>query len=321
MRKLGLVIAMACGVLPATAGSFKDPLDQPALVSPLAARSALSALARAGARLVAVGARGHVLLSDDEGKTWQQAQVPVSSDLVALSFPDALHGWAVGHDGVILATGDGGKTWQRQFDGRQLGPQGAESPLLDVWFADARTGWAVGAFGQILATSDAGKTWTPLPAAQSDNPKALHLYALRGIAGSLYVVGEQGTLLKRNDKSGRFEALSLPYQGTLFGITGDSNLLLVHGLRGHALRSTDGGRSWVEIATGLQVGLTANARTAEGDWLLASQTGHVLISRDAGLSFQPLKLERTAPASGLAATGQRGLLIVGPRGAQALTRP
>ena len=47
--------------------------------------ASLTGLARAGKRVVAVGQRGHVLLSDDAGKTWQQADVPVSADLVAVS--------------------------------------------------------------------------------------------------------------------------------------------------------------------------------------------------------------------------------------------
>lgn len=320
-----LLAALAAGFGEASAAGFKDPLDQPAQVSALAARSPLTVLARAGTRLVAAGSRGHVLLSDDEGKTWAQAKVPVSSDLVSLSFPDAQHGWAVGHDGVILASADGGKTWTRQFDGRQVGERGAENSLLDVCFVDAKQGWAVGAFGQILATDDGGKTWQSLPAERADNPKALHLYAVRSIAGSLYIVGEQGLALKFNERSGRFEALSLPYQGTLFGITGDAGMLLVHGLRGHALRSGDGGRNWQEIATGLKVGLTASARSADGAWLLASQAGHVLISRDAGSSFRPVKVERAPPAAGLATLGGKGqpqgLLIVGPRGAQTLTLP
>ncbi|MDM4764463.1 YCF48-related protein [Pelomonas sp. SE-A7] len=321
MKRIVLPLLLAAAAMAASAAGFRDPLDQPAQASRLAPKASLSAVARVGAGLVVAGSRGHVLRSDDEGRTWQQASVPVSSDLVALSFPDALHGWAVGHDAVILASSDGGKSWQRQFDGRQLGPQGAESPLLDVWFDDASRGWAVGAFGQILSTGDGGKTWTGLPAAQSDNPKALHLYAVRRIAGSLYLAGEQGLLLRWDDKAQRFAALSQPYAGTLFGITGDGGLLLIHGLRGHALRSVDGGRSWEPVATGLQVGLTGSARTAEGHWLLASQAGHVLLSRDEGRSFQPLKLQRPLPISGLATVGQRGLLLVGPRGLQTQNLP
>src|SRR5690606_22399355 len=84
-----------------------------------AAKSPLTAIARAGDRLVAVGQRGHILVSEDAGKSWSQASVPVSSDLVAVSFASASHGWAVGHGGVVLKTEDGGLSWAVQLDGHQ----------------------------------------------------------------------------------------------------------------------------------------------------------------------------------------------------------
>jgi len=123
-------------------------------------------------------------------------------------------------------------------------------------------------------------------------------------------VGEQGLLLRLSEK-GRYEALSQPYAGTLFGISGDGDTLLIHGLRGHALRSSDAGRSWEPLETGLQVGLTASSRTPDGRWLLASQAGHVLVSRDGAHSFAPLL--RTQPVSALLA-GPQGLVTAGPRG-------
>lgn len=100
---------------------WRDVLDTPAVPSPLAARSLLTGLARAGARVVAVGQRGHVLFSDDAGKSWNQADVPVSSDLVAVSFPNPDAGWIVGHDGVVLHSTDAGRSWTRQLDGRSVG--------------------------------------------------------------------------------------------------------------------------------------------------------------------------------------------------------
>ena len=48
--------------------------DGPARVRAGALRSTLLDVASAGQRLVAVGERGHVLLSDDQGKTWRQAR-------------------------------------------------------------------------------------------------------------------------------------------------------------------------------------------------------------------------------------------------------
>jgi len=106
--------------LPVTAASpvFQDVLDTPALESPLAIKNLLNGVAVAGKRLICVGQRGHILYSDDQGKKWTQANVPVSSDLVAVSFPSPQNGWAVGHDGVVLHSSNGGSSWAKQFDGR-----------------------------------------------------------------------------------------------------------------------------------------------------------------------------------------------------------
>ena len=234
---LALLAALVAGAWAMPDNGPRDVLDTPALKSTLAASSLVNGLTLAGQRVVAVGQRGHVLLSDDHGKSWQQASVPVSADLVAVSFPSAEQGWAVGHDGVVLASSDAGRSWVRQLDGRTLGDvlvkhykasgdakwlaeaqrfasQGAENPLLDVWFDDANNGFVVGAFGLVLRTADGGKSWQPLMHA-TDNPKSLHLYAVRRVGGELYIAGEQGLLLKLDRASGRFTRSDHPYQGTL----------------------------------------------------------------------------------------------------------
>ena len=96
------LLMQSAGVTAGQATDYVDVLDLPAKASALAQRSPLLDLARAGSRLVAVGQRGHILYSDDEGGRWQQARVPVSSDLNAVTFPTPEQGWAVGGDGVVL---------------------------------------------------------------------------------------------------------------------------------------------------------------------------------------------------------------------------
>lgn len=330
------------------AAEFRDVLDVPAAASPFASRSLFNGLARAGQRIVAVGQRGHVVYSDDAGRTWTQAKVPVSSDLVAVTFPTPSKGWAVGHDGVVLHSADAGATWTRQLDGRTaaqtmlayysaeaakgaLGSaeqaaklideakrfveQGAENPFLDVWFENERSGFVVGAFNLIFRTDDGGKTWAPW-LHRSDNPKALHLYAVRPAGGEVYIAGEQGLLLKLDARSGRFRALELPYQGTLFGIAGSAKSTVVFGLRGNAFRSTDGGSTWHKIETGLQVGLTGGSAD-DGRIVLVSQAGHVLASSDDGASFRPIRIERPAPAAAVVSAGEDVVVIAGPRGVRA----
>ena len=126
-----------------------DPLLQTAEVMPLAEHSLLLDLARSGERLVAVGERGHVLMSSD-GKTWtQSANVPVRSALTAVSAVGA-DVWAVGHDGIILHSGNAGETWEiqrRDPRGAAIAAAGDEirqgAPLLDVLFSDPKHGIAI----------------------------------------------------------------------------------------------------------------------------------------------------------------------------------
>lgn len=345
--------AAAWALQPSSGKGWRDALDTPAMKSPLASRALLNGLASAGSRIVAVGQRGHILYSDDAGKVWRQSEVPVSSDLVAVSFPNATTGWAVGHDGVVLRTTDAGLTWTVQLDGLKLGgvmvayylreeaalaaddpkraaqlveearrfeTQGAENPFLDVWFRDASEGFVVGAFGLVLHTTDGGAHWTPWLHAL-DNPKGLHLYAVRGIGADVYIGGEQGLLLKLGRGDTRFRALELPYKGTLFGITGSGRSVVAYGLRGTVLRSTDGGKSWQQTPTGLEVGLTAGTLQDDGRIVIVSQAGHILSSTDDGASFRAATAPGALPAAAVLTPAKGRLVIAGPRGAQSLALP
>ena len=328
------------------AASYRDVLDTPARESAFALKSLLNGVANAGQRIVVVGQRGHIVYSDDGGKTWTQAKVPVSSDLVAVTFPTPEQGWAVGHDGIVLHTADSGTTWTRQLDGRsagqllanyyaaqaakgalgpadsaaalldeakRIGAQGAENPFLDVWFADANNGFIVGAFNQIFRTADGGKTWEPW-FHRTENPNRLHLYAIRQIGGALYIAGEQGTVLKLDAGGNRFVALDTGYKGSFFGLAGGDGAVLVHGLRGHAFRSTDGGKAGDKFGHGLQAGITGAAGGADPRLVLDSQAGRLLVSDDAGASFRPVKLEQASPASAVSCLGRESAVMVGARG-------
>ncbi len=310
--KLVLTALLCCSVPLQAAPRFADPLDTAAVPSALASRALVNALALAGQRLVAVGQRGHILYSDDAGVHWTQAAVPVSSDLVAVHFPSARSGWAVGHDGVVLHSADAGASWTRQRAGEQ--------PLLGVWFADERHGYAVGAFNQLLATTDGGGHWTPWEA-HADNPKALHLNAISQVGERLYIVGEQGLVLRLTRDHARFEALPTPYNGSFFGLTGQGDALIVYGLRGTALRSLDQGASWKQIDTGVQSGLTAACITADGAVLLASQGGQVLASRDNGATFGLLNTIAPGATFAMQATGDGKLVLAGLRGMRTAVVP
>ncbi|RKS27311.1 photosystem II stability/assembly factor-like uncharacterized protein [Pseudomonas sp. WPR_5_2] len=318
--------------------AFVSPLDAPALQSTQAIHAPLNGLAQAGGRLIAVGQRGHILFSDDN-TTWVQAQVPVSCDLTALTFPSASQGWAVGHEGVVLHSSDAGKTWRKQLDGRQIAElllkhygnpanpddpeaqrlkqdaelfatQGADKPLLDVWFADERNGFVTGAFNLILRTGDGGQSWVPW-LDRVDNPRSLHLYGLRPAAGTLFMVAEQGLVLKLDAARQHFVKVDLPYDGTLFGLLGDDHLLLVYGLRGNAWRSLDGGTTWSRADTGISDGITSGLMVDDGSIVLASQTGQLLRSTDRGATFSRVPMDRVAPNFAVAPAADGAVALAG----------
>ena len=69
--------------------------------------------AQTGTRIVAVGERGRIVLSDDEGHSWRYAASPTEATLTAVHFAGDRRGWAVGHDATILLSRDGGETWDQ----------------------------------------------------------------------------------------------------------------------------------------------------------------------------------------------------------------
>lgn len=332
LAALGLVLINPAA---AAGGGFVDPLDAASPASPLAARNLINGLARAGGRIVAVGQRGHIAVSADGGTNWKKVSVPVSSDLVSVFFPTAASGWAVGHDGVVIASADGGETWARQFDGRaaalvmatqhasaapgladeakRYAEQGPDKPFLDVFFENERTGYVVGAFNLIFRTDDGGKSWQSW-FDRTDNPLRLHLHAVRSIGGELFVVGEQGLVLKLDRAAGRLRALETPYQGSYFGITGKAGAVIAYGLRGNAWRSVDGGKRWSKIDLNVPSAITAADVGADGSIVLASQGGTVLRSTDDGASFRPLAIDPPSLTFAVLAAGRDELVLAGLRG-------
>jgi len=237
----------------------------------------------------------------------------VSADLVAVVFPSPKRGWAVGHDGVVLHSADGGLTWAGQRAPPAAAAAGPDRSLLDVWFDDEATGFAVGAFNLVLRTTDGGRSWERW-SDRTENPRNLHLYAVRRIGADLYVAGEQGLLMKLDRRAERFRALGTPYEGTFFGLTGTGDAVIVFGLRGNAFRSTDGGARWSRVETGVEVSLTAATITDDRRIVLMSQEGHALVSGDAGATFQWARLERPTPTAAVAVVAPDELVVAGTLG-------
>jgi photosystem II stability/assembly factor-like uncharacterized protein len=288
----------------AHAASVGDALSTPAMQAPQAKSAVLLDLARAGARLVAVGERGIVLLSDDNGVNWRQAAVPVSVSLTAVQFVDDNTGWAVGHAGVVLVSHDGGEHWAVQLDGlraaqlelasaREQQPsvsdqetatarvqtaermvaEGADKPFLALQFVDARHGLIVGAYGLAFATDDGGATWRSLMG-QIDNPMGAHLSAIARQGEHWFLAGEQGYMARSDDDGHSFAQIESPYAGSFFTLQmSDDGVLLVAGLKGNAFASSDLGKRFTPVPVPMPVSFSDAIRTEDGQLLLVNQSG------------------------------------------------
>jgi photosystem II stability/assembly factor-like uncharacterized protein len=316
----GLVIAAG------SASRIELPSVRPATLSAHAAQAVTLSVARAGSRLVAVGERGLVLLSDDEGAQWRQVAVPTSATLAAVKFVTPQAGWAVGHYGVVLATRDGGLSWQRQFDGvraaalaqeaaatrqvalaasgagatelaraakavteaARLVADGPDKPFLDLYFTDERHGLIVGAYNLLFETDDGGVNWRPRLDAL-DNPKGNHLYAITGSGRQLYIAGEQGVLFRSDDGGRSYTRLTSPYAGSWFALALlPGGTVVAGGLRGNAYRSVDQGVNWDKVAGLPPVSILSLAVAADRTLWLGNQAGQVFRSRDGGQGFAPV---------------------------------
>lgn len=346
--RLSAVALLSCclGSAVAQAGTRQVPdlLDLPARVDARAQHGLQLAVARAGDRLVAVGVRGNVVLSDDAGHSWRQARsVPVSVALTSVQFVSASEGWAVGHGGIVLHSADGGETWRRQLDGRQAAAlvldeararlaageeraaravrdaermveEGPDKPLLGVYFVDAQRGYVVGAYGLAFATADGGKSWQSITGL-IPNPRGKHLYQVQVEGDDVLIAGEQGALFRSTDGGTQFAALQTPYAGTFFGaVLVDHERLLAFGLRGNAWLTEDAGLTWTQVPIDQEITLTTGARLPDGSVVLADESGRLLRSTDGARSFRALPLPAATGLTGFALAADGALVVAGARG-------
>ncbi len=305
---VGAALLLAAGLAPsASVVRGQNEPGEWAVKAPLAPRSLLLDASIRDGRLVVVGERGHILVSEDSGQSWIQADVPTRVLLTGVFMQDGKLGWAVGHDEVVVRTRDGGLRWEQV----RSAPE-EERPLLDVWFTDEQRGLAVGAYGSLLATRDGGESWEPRSVIEGDD------FHLNGIAqapdGSLYLAAEAGRLYRSDDGGDTWKSLPSPYQGSFFGVLPMTDgRLLAFGLRGNLFRSADRGATWTRIETGTEATLTAALELGPGRFVVAGLGGTLLWGDgDGSLRLQEMPDRKGIVA--LARSDDRNLLLVGEGG-------
>ena len=349
---MAAVLPLVAAFSHADAVAVGSALATPAMHVAAEQKAVVIDLARAGDRLVAVGERGLVLLSDDNGQQWRQAPVPVSVSLSAVQFVDGQHGWAVGHAGVVLATVDGGEHWTVQLDGlraaqlelnsakaelasaadadaaqarvqsaERLVADGADKPFLALQFVDAKRGLIVGAYGLVLETLDGGASWQSR-VGHVDNPGGMHLYAIGRQGAQWFLAGEQGYLARSSDDGASFQQLESPYAGTFFTLQNRADgALLVGGLKGNAFISIDSGDTFQPLPVPMPVSFSDATALADGQVLLANQAGGLFRTVGNGSALVPFTKPLGKPVSSVIQAADGSVVVAGFTGLLRVPQP
>ena len=304
--------------------AWQDPLTTPSILSDRANSSLLLDITRADARLVAVGSHGHIIYSDDNGRHWMQAKVPVSVTLTKVFFVSGKIGWAVGHDGVILKSTDSGVNWQLQFDGFKANEaivKGAEESKRKA--------------EEVLAKLQNSKNQDAIDNAEEkveilefvlddaihDNESGstkpfLDVWFYDAHQG--YAVGAYGMFFYTTDGGDSWHngAARVPnperFHLNSISMVG-SNALLMVGEQGLIVRSDDLGKTWFDQET--PYGGSFFGLVAKGDQhLLYGLRGHVFKTKSSGLDWQELDTGREQTLLG-GVVGKTQTLLVGSAGA------
>lgn len=183
--------------------------------------------------------------------------------------------YAVG--GQLVAVGDrGGIVLSTDGKDWTQSPVPVRAALTAVHFPDAQHGWAVGHDASIVATKDGGKTW------------ALQLFK---------------------------PELEKPFLDVLFL---DAQRGLAVGAYGLFFVTADAGQSWTEAdAPSIreeELHFNALTRLANGDLLIAGESGMLALSSDEGKTWKRMTSPYDSSLFGALPAGDKGAMIFGLRG-------
>ena len=323
-----------------TVFAFSDILVTPAMKSEKVATSPLIAIANAGQRMVVAGWRGNIAYTDDSGKSWRQAKVPVSVDITGLSFTSPKNGWAIGHSGVLLSTSDAGETWVKKLDGvdvyklmskyysdqkangrleadkniREVDESwksGPELPWLGIGFSDEKTGYISGPFNMLMRTDDAGLTWTPL-LEKTNNPDGFHFNSIKKIGEHFYAASERGMVFRSNADL-TFMPSSTGYRGSFFGVCGEGRIIYSYGLKGTIFKSSDAGDTWEKQNSGTVSAV--NGCYVEGESVFfVTNAGEIITAKLTSAEMKMLPGISPSPKYGITRANSGALVFVGIAG-------
>lgn len=185
----------------------------------------------------ASGKSGKVFRTPNSGVSWVPIPTQTSETITALHLISSSLSYIVGTNGLILRSLNSGTTWDTSIESN------TKENLFDISFFDNQFGSAIGKNGQISWT-DGGSIWETLPkiTTQDLNSQA-RLNSEKAI-----IVGNQGTILKTDDKGKTWKKIEVNFTENLNSVDfWNENIGFIVGEKGFSIQTKDGGETWTEI--------------------------------------------------------------------------
>jgi len=190
------------------------------------------------------GNNGLFLKTADGGVTWGGASF-FSERLFSVCFINPSTGWVMGKNGLLSRTTDGGLTWTAQ--------NVTSEDINDMRFFNGTQGVMVCDGPEIYITSDGGQSWNFVASPVNDDLVALDIYYANawacGAGGALIASVNFGAAWTAQSPAAPVDFIDIDVADGLTGFVG--------GLAGFMNRTTDGGSSWQNEATGCMDDITA----------------------------------------------------------------
>lgn len=198
----------------------------------------------AGQKFIAVGDAGTILLSDDDGSSWQRIEPFTTQKFRSVFVKDSLTFFAVAsHDnglGELYKTIDGGQNWVLLYNV-------SNRSFRDIHFPNDSVGYVVGYPSFVAKTTDYGNTWQDISSISILSGELISVYFLNSDTG---FVGRNIT----NNAMYKTEDGGLTWS-QVFGYSGQScyTIKFLNDTLGYAgaynsriFRTTNGGNNWIQ---------------------------------------------------------------------------
>jgi len=231
----GLALLVALSLIAGCEAPLKLDAVAKRMQEPLRRSDQFQMASTNGRVIVVVGNQGLVLVSNDEGVSWQRSELPGWPELISVTRCP---------DGSFAALAAEGQVWVSANDGADWSPHALESEeASQAITCDPQNGlWVVGSFSSIFSSTDGGESWE-LTSLDEDTI----LTNIQFVdAQTAFISGEFGTLLKTTDSGSTWERLpdleNNFYPQAMYFADADNGWIV--GLQGQILQTADGGQSW-----------------------------------------------------------------------------